>query len=774
MLSFLLTFLAIDYSEISCDDSDIQSNDSFDFCIYNKQENETFIIISRFINPSGNFVVPSTLPYGGKNLPVRALIKQENENSSQIICDSITIQENIEYIGSYFFYKSNFKTIKFPTTLQEIDDFCFSNSFIQQLEIPIGSTLMRVGGFAFENCFNLTEFDASQTKINEIGDAAFYNCTSLSVVWIPSDCRYTGVDAFSHTAVYELSLYGKVGDLQSCPNLLRLAIFGIKNHESFNIKIANCENLAKLDFFSCNYTLATENLISLTEIQIDNSTINYRENTGQYSNVLHEIELVAYSFLNVSEIVLEMFINLKSVKSDSTSYVNAIYTDSFIDLPNMQFQCNVKEVIQTRAFNNVGIFEITLTAKKIESYAFYQCNNLKYVRISSEVEELCEHFIEDCKNFESLEFLDINNTDNLLTFAPNLFWKITTFNLNSKLPARLQVISSRSFCDCTGLTGSLTLPKSLKIIGDSAFEGCYNLKGFLCFECNELEKIGNSAFLGCINLCGSLELPESLTEIGEYCFTNCAFQGPLIIPKNVIVIKKHAFSMCKSFTGSLTIGKNVEVIEEYAFADCTELNGQLNIYSTKIREIQNNAFYRCYQLKGNLLTLENCQNLQMIGDFAFYQCSSLTNALKLPNSVNYIGDSDFAYCYGITDELIIPQNILYIGANASFEYTKITRISFQKSLNKDLNIEPKAFGNMRISCLSNVPSVCSIKNSSNLIGYDKKGDSRCYDSSEFDSLTLFFNAQESCSSRETAKVFEWIFIIIFLIIILIIFIFIFK
>ena len=63
--------------------------------------------------------------------------------------------------------------------------------------------------------------------------------------------------------------------------------------------------------------------------------------------------------------------------------------------------------------------------------------------------------------------------------------------------------------------------------------------------------------------------------------------------------------------------------------------------------------------------------------------------------------------------------------------------------------------------MSNVPSACSISNSTNKIGYDTDGHTRCYDSSEFDDLTLFFNIQENCATKEAVETLQWIVVALF-------------
>lgn len=86
-----------------------------------------------------------------------------------------------------------------------------------------------------------------------------------------------------------------------------------------------------------------------------------------------------------------------------------------------------------------------------------------------------------------------------------------------------------SFCDkSTDPTGepkftltSIILPNSITSIGESAFQGCSNLRGELTIP-SSVTSIGKLAFDGCENLLGELTLPKSLTSIGDYAFRQCS------------------------------------------------------------------------------------------------------------------------------------------------------------------------------------------------------------------------------------------------------------
>jgi hypothetical protein len=63
-----------------------------------------------------------------------------------------------------------------------------------------------------------------------------------------------------------------------------------------------------------------------------------------------------------------------------------------------------------------------------------------------------------------------------------------------------------------------------------------------------------------------------------------------------------------------------------------------------------------------------------IGDFAFWDCESLTS-VTIPNSVTSIGDSAFEIC-GLTT-ITIPKSVTFIGTFAFFKCYRLTGVFFQ-------------------------------------------------------------------------------------------------
>ena len=112
-----------------------------------------------------------------------------------------------------------------------------------------------------------------------------------------------------------------------------------------------------------------------------------------------------------------------------------------------------------------------------------------------------------------------------------------------------------------------TIPNSVKIIGDYAFQDCRNLTSIIIP--NSVTTIGNSAFRSCSNL-SSVTIGNSVTSIGSSAFWGCRSLTSVTIPNSVTTIGGEAFAYCNNLT-SVVIGNNVAVIEPGAFVGLDNL-----------------------------------------------------------------------------------------------------------------------------------------------------------------------------------------------------------
>ncbi|MBE6614189.1 MAG: hypothetical protein E7631_02665 [Ruminococcaceae bacterium] len=248
------------------------------------------------------------------------------------------------------------------------------------------------------------------------------------------------------------------------------------------------------------------------------------------------------------------------------------------------------------------------------------------------------------------------------------FYNCSGFTGSLTIPDSVTSIGEGAFSDCSGFTGSLTIPDSVTSIGNHAFSDCSGFTGSLTIG-DSVTSIGYFAFYNCSDFTGSLTIPDSVTSIGDYAFECCSgFTGSLTIPDSVTSIGGSAFSECSGFTGSLTIGDSVTSIEDYAFFYCSGFTGSLTIPDS-VTSIGESAFQNCSGFTGSLTIPDSVTS---IGNYAFSHCSGFTGSLTIPDSVTSIGDYAFYNCSGFTGSLTIPDSVTSIGEFAFYDCSGFT------------------------------------------------------------------------------------------------------
>ena len=214
------------------------------------------------------------------------------------------------------------------------------------------------------------------------------------------------------------------------------------------------------------------------------------------------------------------------------------------------------------------------TDDAIGSYTFYECRNLKSLKLPSGVTEIGSSAFEDCRDLTSLT-----------------------------IPSGVTEIGSSAFKGCTGLT-SLSLPSGVNEIGSSAFEDCSGLT--------------------------SLSLPSGITKIGSLTFYGCTGLTSLSLPSGVTEIGSSAFSGCTGLT-SLSLPSSITEIDSYAFKGCTGLkdvsfyiNCDFDTYLTKGHPyIGVGCGIKYYLNDKEITSIVVPSSVTTLGKYAFQKCSNL-------------------------------------------------------------------------------------------------------------------------------------------------------
>ena len=240
--------------------------------------------------------------------------------------------------------------------------------------------------------------------------------------------------------------------------------------------------------------------------------------------------------------------------------------------------------------------EYYTTDDAIGSYAFYECFELKSLKLPSGVTEIGSFAFKYCSRLTSLT-----------------------------LPSGVTEIGVAAFY-CSGLT-SLIIPPGVTEIGDLVFKDCTDLTSLSLPS--GVTEIGSSAFEDCIGLT-SLPLPSSVTEIGSSAFEGCRGLSSLTIPPGVTKIGSSAFKGCSRLT-SLTIHSDVTEIGYYPFLGCTGLkdvsfyiNGDFEAYLTKGHPyIGCDCGIKYYLNDEEITSIVVPSSITTLGKYAFQRCSNL-------------------------------------------------------------------------------------------------------------------------------------------------------
>ena len=175
------------------------------------------------------------------------------------------------------------------------------------------------------------------------------------------------------------------------------------------------------------------------------------------------------------------------------------------------------------------------------------------------------------------------------------------------------------------------------------------------------------AFDGCANLT-SITIPDSVTRIVDWMFSGCTRLAAITVDAlnpnysgvDGVLIDKSKTTLIRcpgGKAGSFTVPNSVTSIGDYAFYNCTSLTN-VSIPNS-VTSIGNSAFWDC----GSLTSVTIPNSVTSIGYCAFAYCTSLTN-VTIPNSVTSVGESAFRSCTRLSS-VTIPNSVTNIG-NGTF------------------------------------------------------------------------------------------------------------
>ena len=256
------------------------------------------------------------------------------------------------------------------------------------------------------------------------------------------------------------------------------------------------------------------------------------------------------------------------------------------------------------------------------------------------------------------------------------------------IPDSVTSIGEVAFCNCTKLI-SVTIGNSVTNIGEFAFSLCSCLTSIKIP--NSVTNIGDKAFYGCSSLT-SVTIPKSVTCIGLGAFYDCYSLTSVTLNSSAIVSKNYATPLINgfgikdifdTFVTEFIIGHEITSIGDYAFYDCSSLISVT--IPNSVTNIEKDAFSCCKVKYINFIgTLENWCNKAWEPSLISSQYKLLINGVfqenvKIPNNVTSIGSWAFSSCISLAS-MTIGNSVTSIEDHAFFGCSSLTSVTIPNSV----------------------------------------------------------------------------------------------
>jgi hypothetical protein len=402
-----------------------------------------------------------------------------------------------------------------------------------------------------------------------------------------------------------------------------------------------------------------------------------------------------------------------------TSLTDVMFADSVISIGD-------------GAFNGCSsLFTISIpnSVTNIGYSAFYECTSLTSVTIGNKLTSIADQAFESCASLTNATI-----GANVASIGVEAFLGCGSL-ANVMFPSSVTSIGTRAFC-FTSLA-NVTIPNSVTSIGTEAFARCDMLSAITVGALNAVYRSADGVLFDKSQTtliqypaakAGSYSVPNSVTIIGEFAFENCANLTNVTIGTSVTSIEDYAFGGCSSLSNvtipngvtnigivafgrtsltSVVIPNSVTRLGLQAFYDCENLTNAM--IGTGVTTIEYGAFGCLGRLSaisvdalnpafssvaGVLFDKNQTTLLQFpggkaggytlpssvtgIGSFAFEASYSLTNVTIL-NGVTNIGDGAFRYCGSLTG-VTISDRVTSVGLQAFRSCSGLTSVTLPSSV----------------------------------------------------------------------------------------------
>lgn len=246
-------------------------------------------------------------------------------------------------------------------------------------------------------------------------------------------------------------------------------------------------------------------------------------------------------------------------------------------------------------------------------------------------------------------------------------------------PSGLETVGSQAFHYCYAL-GSVSISDTVRSIAGDAFLCCFDFSKIILNSGNPYYSIEGgilydkekTRLLLCppLAVSGSLTIPRSVKEIGECAFWQCDKITSIQLPDGLIKIEDEAFHFCQGMT-EINIPDTVNSIGMRAFICCDKL--QTVRIPASVYKIGREAFYLCTGISAFSVDEDNPYYCSQDGVLfnkqktilVYYPSEKKDASYQIPAGVRYLDNNAF-YCNLSLVSISIPRSVIEIYNDRSY------------------------------------------------------------------------------------------------------------
>ncbi|MDD3369256.1 MAG: leucine-rich repeat protein [Lachnospiraceae bacterium] len=520
-------------------------------------------------------------------------------------------------------------------TVEKIKDYAFWGA-MNLKTVSISPSVSEISGYAFSGCRSLTQVDIPYS-VKTIDMKAFSDCFSLENITIPPSVTYIHPTAFD--GCYRLKINAEEGssaadfaetfDQTSVNQSEYEDIDAYMQEQDEQAGVDNGENSASGNS-SDGRTEETHVSRFGVSATLVNGASTVTQDTGTLNGKTRVLNGQAYVMLDdtASEVKGAGSDQSEPDTENGIADNTTVSDDTVISLGGKEkggipkYAVSGDQIVKTAyygdtaletydidpsitaigdfAFARSGLTDVSIpdSVTFIGYGAFYHCDNLSNVEIPESVIEI------EPNAFEKTKWLSdwmTQGEDDFLIVGDGILLSYSGNDGVISVPDGVKTIGASVFAGHSGLT-SVTLPDSVEVVCEAAFENCNNLQ--VINGGQNVSKIKDRAFAGCP--VSGYHIPASVTEIGLGAFdfsstsltdeektvvfegttlptmsyeetatrlSNVSYRVPAlqgvstaIIPSSSVMVEQTALDPANGFAGNVGVATDqgdVEILQEF-------------------------------------------------------------------------------------------------------------------------------------------------------------------------------------------------------------------